>query len=324
MQESDKPTEVPTPKPKVSWRRRLMNALYLAALEKWPEVKPLIAEGKDWFREEADGMKRGWQLFLIAATPIVLFLSFASYQLAGKSFNAKLEATNSVFVASNSFLLGKLTEKQDVNANLEKQLTQVQFTFQEFKQDVYETNRNKDAQLARTSAERDNALARVSQLESLPATALTMFNSTTNLLQSMNVSTSSLTLKINGAIVTNGIAIILKQTRVMRIQIVNGSEFAAERVSLDFSSPLVLTETNLNPHGEWQCQPLGATLDGGITKAGNVWHFPERELASLSTHHVASLEVSTNFLLPVIVCQFQLREAKRRLQTFNVILALGD
>jgi hypothetical protein len=160
-------------------------------------------------------------------------------------------------------------------------------------------------------------------LESIPSNAIGLYASTTNLFQSLNAATPSLKLFVNDSYITNGAPIILKQTRVMRIRIENNSDYQAERASLDFSAPLIMSATNVVPHGEWTLQPLG-TYDDNNNKVGNMWHWPERDIPSAVNYHVASLEISTNFPMPVIVCEFYLRTAKAKLQRLNVILAFGE
>jgi hypothetical protein len=56
--------------------RTLAAALFLAALEQWPVVKPIW----QWLRKEAVGLRRGWVLFITGAVALCILTAYETHK----------------------------------------------------------------------------------------------------------------------------------------------------------------------------------------------------------------------------------------------------
>src|ERR1051325_660001 len=156
------------------WKTKIRAFLTMvrdAALLQWPWLQPVIK----WLQNEANGVRKGWVLFSILTIAIGVGACWITARITGKESAVLRKSLNS----TNAFFQGSLKEiralrETDRRAH-ESEITQMKI-------DLNEIKRSRDTDIARITAERDNALLRVSQLESIPSNAVYLYSTATNLI----------------------------------------------------------------------------------------------------------------------------------------------
>src|SRR5208283_1358064 len=134
-----------------------LKKLFLLAQKILYEERPAVKHIVHFFVEEGKGMRRGWALFFVIAT----LVSVASWLAADHEANKKISDIQIGFSSSNSFLLGRIDQ-------LGVDVRKLQKTIDEDKTDFNEAKREKDAEIAKLTTEKNTAEQRLSFFESSP------------------------------------------------------------------------------------------------------------------------------------------------------------
>lgn len=327
MPESETP-EPPQQKPHRTFFGTIRDSLF----EQYSAAKPW----RDWWGERFPGMKLKKRVVVVVLALILIVVSmYAGYRMERSRSDAR-----------NSFLAGQLLERDRVNQGLRDEIRDNKRSSEaeilNLKTDFNEVRRQKDSEVAKLTMERESALQRNTQWESLPANILNLYsniyaNAPTNIQQfgslmqsftnSLNDVVSSrpyFEIILNKSKITVGQAVELDHSRSVLLNVMNVSETTAQNVCLSIHSPI--EKTNLLSEG-WLASPFSLTsLDGNVVQeipGWNSWSWKaDKSLAAQNTHYAATLTVSTNYhgsVLPMIIEAYSDNSKK---QMFAIVLKL--
>jgi len=237
-----------------------LKKLFLLAQKILYEERPAVKHIVHFFVEEGKGMRRGWALFFVIAT----LVSVASWLAADHEANKKISDIQIGFSSSNSFLLGRIDQ-------LGVDVRKLQKTIDEDKTDFNEAKREKDAEIAKLTTEKNTAEQRLSFFESSPEKISMLFsnffaNTPTNLeqfgslitqftnsLYSLDFERPKFSISLNGTMLSDRSIVFLQKSREIFLQATNiGGGETADRLTIDFFADLA--GTNLVANG-WTLEP---------------------------------------------------------------------
>ncbi len=260
-------------------------------------------------------MRRGWALFFVIATLVAV----ASWLAADHQANKKISDIQIGFSSSNSFLLGRIDQIGDDVRKLRK-------TIDDNKTDFNEVKREKDAEIAKLTAEKISADQRLSSFESAPekmsflisnvlastptnleqfGVMLTQF---TNALYGLDSERPRFSVALNGSNLSDRSLVTLQKSRDIFLQVTNvGGGETAEKLTIVFFADLA--ETNLNASG-W-------TLEQKASNGWNAWEIVSQDLTACGSGFSATtLSVSTNFHAPFLISQISVYSSTSKLQVY--------
>jgi hypothetical protein len=258
----------------------------------WKQLKPHLTD------ELHHAAK--FPLVLVCA---IIFAIFGCYFVTSHFANKKLESTRSAYQSTNSFLAGQLnattTELGNLKNEYSQKIVEHANVVADLKTDYNEKLRDKDSQILKLANERDNALMRERQLESLPDTAILTY-SNANMISKLALHNLDFEPQINGKNLTNYsvgnyILIPLEKNRSIAISLPNLGENASsiEKLTVDLSSPLDPTNLVSGIADGWWKPVLG--MNGFLTTNGcQLETVANYTITSIRGWSATPLVVSTN------------------------------
>jgi hypothetical protein len=278
--------------------------------EERPSVKHIV----QFFIEEGKGVKRGWALFTVVA----IILSAGIWLAADHQADKKVTTLQIRFSSSNAFLLGRIDQLGDDVRKLQK-------TIDDNKTDFNETKREKDAEIAKLTMERDSAMQQKSQLESLPETALLTY-SNANALMRNDPAAPDFRLMINGLSLTNYFStgqyyfVPLVQNRDISfvVQKLKEGEYAVDNLTIDFLA--ALDATNMIADNRWEFQLLPFEYGG---RTWNSWEtISKHTVTSVKGFDVTTFSISTNFQEKALLSRVDIYAPRTRGVTQKAVVFL--
>ena len=258
------------------------------------DERPWVKHTCTFIADEGRAMRKGWALFAI----IAIILLWVCCKFEHYESDVQLEEATNSFAISNSFLLGQIQGQENQINSIQKQLD-------DYKRDNQAEIASLKTDNAKITGERDASQIRVSQLESLPQTALLTY-SNADALNKMNLATPDFRVSFDNHPITDYffrgsylIPLATNREISMRIGLSDENQKSVEKLAIRLTIPLDATNIDRGiADGLWRLLPGDFSVPG--IKCIGLEIDAQNILTADGDFSVNPLRISTNYQSKIV------------------------